>query len=225
MRKLKKILNMEIPKSEFLNLALSLFPMLFGVFLYSFISVLSPDYVKIENIDFITKLISMLIIIPIPLIINLLLLGTPKIDPLYKNYQKFEHTYEVFRTVVIIFFDLLIIGTFVMMLGVMIPIILYTFVSIGCLFVLMGAVLRDTKQNYFFGIRTPWTLMDDKNWYHTNFLAGNLFIVLGSLLVIMGLFSPPLWLAITLAVLVVLALSIIPFIYSYNYYQKQSRPK
>lgn len=223
MKELKRVLNLEIPKSEFLNLGLSLFPMILGVFTYSFINVTAPHYVKLGNIDFITKLISMLIIIPIPLIINLLLLGTPKIDPLYKNYSKFSHTYEVFRTVVIIFFDLLIIGTLVMMLGVDIPLILYTFITIGSLFMLIGAALRETKQNYFFGIRTPWALMNEKNWNYTNFFAGNMFIVSGIMFIAIGLISPPLWLAITLAVLIVLLLSIAPFIYSYCYFQKQNK--
>jgi len=217
--KLKKILLLEIPKSELLNIWLSLFPMLLGVFLYSFLTVVDPEYIKLANEEYVMKMISVVTIIPIPLVTNLLLMGTPKIDPLDKNYQQFDKSYNVFRRTVIVFFDLLIVGTLVMLAGVEISIVLYTSVTIGCLLILIGAALRDAKQNYFFGIRTPWALLSEGNWNYTHAIAGNLYILSGLIIAILGALNVQTIILVSVTVVLVIMLSLVPFWYSYFYYK------
>ncbi len=48
------------------------------------------------------------------------------------------------------------------------------------LFIVLGIILmKIKKRNLFFGIRTPWTLIDDKVWIKTHKLGGWLFIIIG----------------------------------------------
>lgn len=49
----------------------------------------------------------------------------------------------------------------------------------GILFIVLGNYLPKTRQNWFLGIRTPWTLSSEYTWEKTHRLAGRLFFVVG----------------------------------------------
>lgn len=55
------------------------------------------------------------------------------------------------------------------------------FIIAGCgiMFIIMGNYLPKTRQNWFFGIRTPWTLSSEFTWEKTHRLAGRLFFLTG----------------------------------------------
>ena len=55
------------------------------------------------------------------------------------------------------------------------------FIIAGCgiMFIIMGNYLPKTRQNWFFGIRTPWTLSSEFTWEKTHRLAGRLFFAVG----------------------------------------------
>jgi uncharacterized membrane protein len=61
-------------------------------------------------------------------------------------------------------------------------------------FALLGNVLGKTRKNFWIGIRTPWTLADERVWYKTHRQAGWIFVVYGVLGAVLALFSewPPL---------------------------------
>ena len=50
---------------------------------------------------------------------------------------------------------------------------------LSVLFLVIGNYLPKTRSNWFFGVRTPWTLSSDEAWEKTHRLAGRLFIGLG----------------------------------------------
>ena len=52
-------------------------------------------------------------------------------------------------------------------------------ILVGLMFVLIGGSLSHVRSNYFFGIRTPWTLSSDLSWDKTHRLGGKLFVILG----------------------------------------------
>jgi len=52
-------------------------------------------------------------------------------------------------------------------------------ILVGLMFVLIGGSLGHVRSNYFFGIRTPWTLSSDLSWDKTHKLGGKLFVILG----------------------------------------------
>ena len=47
---------------------------------------------------------------------------------------------------------------------------------LGIIFIILGNYLPKTHRNHTIGIRTPWTLSDDKNWYKTHRMAGKLWV-------------------------------------------------
>ena len=49
----------------------------------------------------------------------------------------------------------------------------------GILFIVMGNYLPKTRQNWFLGVRTPWTLSSEYTWEKTHRLAGRLFFAVG----------------------------------------------
>ena len=49
----------------------------------------------------------------------------------------------------------------------------------GVLFIVLGNYLPKTRQNWFLGIRTPWTLSSEYTWEKTHRLAGRLFVLVG----------------------------------------------
>ena len=87
----------------------------------------------------------------------------------------------------------------------------------GVLFLIIGNIMPKCSRNSTIGIKLPWTLHSDANWYATHRLAGKIWIA-GSLCVIGTAFLPaPASVFVMLAVLAVMVL--IPTIYSYRFYK------
>ena len=49
----------------------------------------------------------------------------------------------------------------------------------GVMFIILGNYLPKTRQNWFLGVRTPWTLSSEYTWEKTHRLAGRLFFGVG----------------------------------------------
>lgn len=94
--------------------------------------------------------------------------------------------------------------------------------SFAVLFYYMGIVLKKTKSNFFVGIRTPWTLSDEKVWEKTHDLGGKLFIVSGIIAFFGVLFKE---VAIFLMIIPTIVASIFIYIYSYLEYAKIHKGK
>ena len=57
--------------------------------------------------------------------------------------------------------------------------------------VALGAVMGKIRPNFFFGIRTPWTLTSKRAWTRTHRLGGFVFIAVGLVGIVAGLLVPP----------------------------------
>jgi len=89
-----------------------------------------------------------------------------------------------------------------------------------CLLIaLLGNVMGKVKRNFFIGIRTPWTLADERVWYATHRLGAKT-MVLGGLtgLVLAWAGAPPL-----LCFVPVLVGAFVPAFYSLVYYKQLER--
>ena len=53
--------------------------------------------------------------------------------------------------------------------------------AVALLFIVMGNYMGKTRANFFFGIRTPWTLSSDYSWEMTHRLTGRLFMLAGAI--------------------------------------------
>jgi uncharacterized membrane protein len=95
------------------------------------------------------------------------------------------------------------------------------FPLLGLLLAFVGNYMNNIKPNYFAGFRLPWTLSDDNNWRETHHLASKIWFWGGLGLAIISLFLP-FKLAMPLFITVVVIMSVIPAIYSYSLFKKNS---
>ena len=96
----------------------------------------------------------------------------------------------------------------------------YIFVLIGLLFSFLGLYFRNLKPNYFIGIRTPWTLEDDTNWYKTHKMSAYLWII-GGLSIITSFFIVPKEWYTTSFFIIIGILIIVPMAYSFLIFKKK----
>lgn len=95
---------------------------------------------------------------------------------------------------------------------------IYAFLPvIGLLFIYLGFILPHLKRNYFIGIRTPWTLKDESVWEKTHMLGGQIFKVIG-ILMILSVFIPDYAFGVIISSVVFSVLY--SFIYSYKEFKK-----
>ena len=62
-------------------------------------------------------------------------------------------------------------------------------IGFGVLFILMGNYLPRVPRNFFFGVRTPWTLASENVWVKTHRVSGWLFVIGGIIIVILSAFQ------------------------------------
>src|ERR1700694_3101918 len=60
--------------------------------------------------------------------------------------------------------------------------------GVGLLLTVVGNYLGKVRSNFFFGIRTPWTLSSERSWNRTHRLGGRLLVVLGLVAVVTPVF-------------------------------------
>jgi hypothetical protein len=93
-------------------------------------------------------------------------------------------------------------------------------VLVGALLVGVGSVMGRMRPNAVMGVRTPWTLASQAAWDASHRLGGWLFIAIGALLALGGLFGAP-WLMV--AGIIVLFLGV-PVLIGYGYWICRSDP-
>jgi len=79
----------------------------------------------------------------------------------------------------------------------------------------LGNYLGAVRSNFFFGVRTPWTLSSELSWERTNRLAGRLLVPLGLIVALMALADWALAGLVTLIVLLVASMAV-GVVYSYR---------
>ena len=145
----------------------------------------------------------------------------PVIDPRRANYAKFRGTYDLVIAAVVGVMALLhaaVVGT---ALGWPISVPRVAPVAAAIVFVVVGNALPRARPNWFFGIRTPWTLSSDRVWERTHRVGGYLMMASGVLIALAALLSPSratIVLVITVGLTTVTAL-----IYSYVLWRRESR--
>lgn len=150
----------------------------------------------------------------------LLLRWLPRIDPRRGNYAKFAGSYET----VILAVVALVVAIHVLMLGAALgwPIAMDRVVAIalGALFVVIGNVLPRARPNWWFGIRTPWTLSNDRVWERTHRVGGYLMVAAGLLCIVAALFpGPP---GIAVVVIAMAAAGLGSVVYSYVVWKQET---
>jgi uncharacterized membrane protein len=149
----------------------------------------------------------------LPVFTYVLMLLIPKIDP-KKRIEFMGGKYYQIKFVLVVFMSVLALYILHSSNSQALSSPSIVFVLIGFLFMALGNYFKVIKQNYFLGIKTPWTLESEEVWKLTHILAGKLWIVGGLLIVIFSLILPEnvnFYLFITITAII----SIVPIAYSY----------
>ena len=94
-------------------------------------------------------------------------------------------------------------------------------IFMGLLFVVIGNFLPKCRQNHTIGIKIPWTLNSEENWNATHRFAGKLWMI-GGFVMMLCAFLPENYNFIVLFA-ITLIMTIIPFIYSFQFYKKETK--
>ena len=93
------------------------------------------------------------------------------------------------------------------------------FIPMGILFIVIGNFMPKVRRNASMGIKTPWALADDENWYATHRFAGKVWCF-GGILMLPLCFLPSVWGFVVMFV-AIFALALSPAVYSWWFYKKQ----
>jgi len=153
----------------------------------------------------------------ITMVMLVLFLAIPKIDPLKNNIQKFRRYFNEFFALLILFLFYIYGLTITWHLGIKFNMSQALVPALGILFFYIGVLLKYVKRNWFIGIRTPWTLSSDKVWEKTHNLGGKLFKISGIIAILGILFPNEL---IYIAIAPIFLSSVYTIIYSYLEHKK-----
>ncbi|KXG73872.1 SdpI family protein [Thermotalea metallivorans] len=115
----------------------------------------------------------------LPLGLYLLMFFLPKIDPKKAAYLKHERAYKIFQIFITLFLIAIHWITVAVALGYSLNVGILVRLGMGFLFIVTGNYMSQIRQNYFFGIKNPWTLANEQVWKKTHRIGGYAFILSG----------------------------------------------
>jgi len=163
---------------------------------------------------------SELLLIPIilPLLIYIIFLVVPKIDPKNK-ISKMGNKYQHIKILLTTFMSILALFIIYSAKNQSFANPNYIVLLIGILYIILGNYFKTIKANYFIGIRTPWTLENETVWKETHKLGGKMWFSGGIIVVVSSMILDK-QLNFTLFMIITGIITIIPIAYSYFKFKK-----
>lgn len=124
----------------------------------------------------------------------------PRVEPRRHNLERSSTAYVATGIAVAAFLAVLHLFAVLSALGSDVDTTAAALIGAGVLFVVIGNFLGKSRSNWFFGIRTPWTLSSELSWTRTHRLGGWVFLGSGVAVVLTTV-----WFGSALAVWVMLA--------------------
>ncbi|CAN5139206.1 SdpI family protein [soil metagenome] len=143
----------------------------------------------------------------------------PRIDPHRANYARFAGTYEVIIDSVMAMMLVIHLAILLGASGAPDSVPLVVRAAVGAMFIVMGNVMPRTRQNWFVGVRTPWTLASARVWERTHRFAGYMFVALGVVVILTIPLAPQIGIPILAAGLAIVGFGAV--IYSYVEWRKE----
>ncbi|MDD4319553.1 MAG: SdpI family protein [Candidatus Peribacteraceae bacterium] len=143
-----------------------------------------------------------------------------RIDPRRENYEMFRHSWDMLQLCFVAFMAYIYgMQLYLSLQPLPSPDFVGRFVTfgIGMLFVVIGNYMGKIRQNFFVGMRTPWTLSDPEVWRKSQRFGGWAF-VLGGLAVIAE--SVIWWRPEFIFFGIVLIVAFLPMFYSFVIYPR-----
>jgi uncharacterized membrane protein len=150
----------------------------------------------------------------------LLISVLPRIDPRRAHWRRFADEVGLIVTVLVLFMLWIEVVSLGSALGWGIDVGRAVVAGVGALFAAIGNWLPRIRSNWWLGIRTPWTLENERVWRDTHRVGGRSFVAGGVLAVAASFLPQPLGTAAPLVLLG--AGSLIPVVYSYFAWRREA---
>ena len=155
-----------------------------------------------------------------PAAIFVILTFIPLIDPFWRRIQGKYDLFLILRDIAVgavVYFT--VVTYFSAMSGSYASTM--TGLGFGLTFMFLGNYLPKLPRNFFFGIRSPWTLASEEVWKRTHRVSGVLFVFAGVVIAVLAFLPLPLHIVL-LSVLLPLVL-FCAIVYPYTLYRKLER--
>ena len=163
-------------------------------------------------------LLPICIILGTNLIVYFLLKNIDKIDP--KQAAKLsKDVFDKIAFITLVFMSLT--AVYITHSSVSSSIGNFMFIILGLLLAAIGNLMHSLKQNYFVGLKLPWTLNDEENWRKTHQLGSKIWFWGGLFIALTALFLP-FKMASIITLITVFIMVLIPSIYSYQLFKKNT---
>ena len=199
---------------------LILLPILFGILKWNELPDMIATHWNVEGIPdgYSSKTFAVFVLPLILVAVHLLCTFCSKMDPKRENYS--DKLFTIVLWICPILSNILGCVTYTNALGYEVNVPKIATILMGFAFVIIGNYMPKVKQNYTMGIKLPWTLNDETNWYKTHKLAGWVWMLSGIATLICSLFN-----FYVIILFVMLIAMFVPIIYSYLLYKKQEKSK
>lgn len=166
-----------------------------------------------------SKLVALLLMLCVMLLTTLLTVVLPTISPEKFGIESFRSTFNYVMVLIVALLGAVHViilratatGTFQLQ-GLLLAVIFGFFAA-------MGNVMGKVRQNFWMGVRTPWTLADERVWDQTHRSAARLWTLGGLIGVLLSLANAP----FTILFAYLMAIALWPVVNSYLIYQRIHR--
>jgi uncharacterized membrane protein len=213
---------MKIPRREWLQILILAVPFCAAALLWNKLPDRMPNHWGINGqVDgYASKPVAALLLPCINLAFTALMLVLPRIDPKFARYDEetkasLRRTFAAMRLAVTLYLSFLALVVVVTPLypAIRIPTVIGS--GAGLLLMVLGNLMTKLRPNWFFGIRTRWTLESRDIWIKTHRLGGRLMMAGGVCILIFGLLLPMKLFVICVLLPAAAVMSIVPIVYSY----------
>ena len=208
-------------KKEWYIVALLLIPFAASVYFWDQLPDQVPTHFNLQGEvdDWGPKWINAFMMPVIGLVTYFSLIFLPFIDP-KKRIASRQKPIAAMRIILSLFMVVIYGLIMAVSLGNEVKMEFYVMLAVGLLIMVVGNYMNSVKQNYFIGVKTPWTLENEEVWKKTHRLTSKLWTAGGALLIIIPLLFSGSAAQAWLLGIVIAAISVLPILYSYLIYQK-----
>lgn len=162
-----------------------------------------------------------LIIVFLPALVYYGMSLTKRIDPKRCNLEKRKKTYRLFQCGLTLFFLVMAVFFEYMTFNPHQDGEQFILLLVAALLIGMGNYFPKIPQNYFFGIKTPWTLANEYVWKKTHKISGFGFVVIGLIIAVCALtqFSY----SYIVLMVTIIAMTIVIYVYSYFLFKEKTK--
>lgn len=157
----------------------------------------------------------------LPLLMLLLFLVIPKMDPKKESYAKHMGPYLILVSLMTLLMIVVSWITTLAAIEIRIPVERVVPGMIGVLSIVLGNYMPRIRHNYTFGIRTAWTLASETVWKKTHRAGGICFVAFGIVLLLNAFWTAG-WLSL-LSTVMIIAEVVFLFLYSWLLYRKEQK--